>query len=104
MARITVDTILSRTTSKDQTMQRFDTLSRELAGVMLILGPALIVLAAVLKALEIGGHHLSRLRPHPGQVLRTPLIPLHVEDAPARIFLKLENLQPTGASTAAAMT
>jgi threonine dehydratase len=32
-----------------------------------------------------------------GQVLRTPLIPLHVKDAPARIFLKLENLQPTGA-------
>jgi threonine dehydratase len=28
--------------------------------------------------------------------LRTPLIPLNVTDAPARIFLKLENLQPIG--------
>lgn len=35
-------------------MDRFDTLSRKLAGVMLILGPALVVLAALLKALEIG--------------------------------------------------
>ncbi len=29
-----------------------------------------------------------------GSVIRTPLVPLHVEDAPARIYLKLENLQP----------
>src|SRR6184192_4969095 len=29
-------------------------------------------------------------------VLRTPLVPLNVDDAPAEIFLKLENLQPTG--------
>ena len=28
--------------------------------------------------------------------LRTPLIRLHVEDAPAEIYLKLENLQPIG--------
>ena len=27
-------------------------------------------------------------------VLRTPLVPLHVEGAPAEIYLKLENLQP----------
>src|SRR5262249_48608315 len=29
-------------------------------------------------------------------VLRTPLVPLAVEDAPGEIFLKLENLQPIG--------
>jgi len=29
-------------------------------------------------------------------VLRTPLVRLNVDDAPADIFLKLENLQPTG--------
>lgn len=32
-----------------------------------------------------------------GAVVRTPLIPLHVDDVPAQIYLKLENLQPTGA-------
>jgi threonine dehydratase len=31
-----------------------------------------------------------------GAVLRTPLVRLNVDDAPADIFLKLENLQPTG--------
>ena len=31
-----------------------------------------------------------------GQVLRTPLVRLNVDDLPAEIFLKLENLQPTG--------
>jgi len=31
-----------------------------------------------------------------GTVLRTPLVRLNVDDAPADIFLKLENLQPTG--------
>jgi threonine dehydratase len=31
-----------------------------------------------------------------GSVLRTPLVPLGVHDAPAEIFLKLENLQPIG--------
>jgi threonine dehydratase len=31
-----------------------------------------------------------------GSVLRTPLVPLRVEDAPAEVHLKLENLQPTG--------
>jgi threonine dehydratase len=29
-----------------------------------------------------------------GQVMRTPLVRLYVEDAPAEIYLKLENLQP----------
>jgi threonine dehydratase len=29
-------------------------------------------------------------------VLRTPLVPLNVDEAPGEIFLKLENLQPTG--------
>ena len=29
-------------------------------------------------------------------VLRTPLVPLNVEDSPGGIYLKLENLQPTG--------
>lgn len=31
-----------------------------------------------------------------GTVLRTPLVRLNVDDAPAGIYLKLENLQPTG--------
>lgn len=31
-----------------------------------------------------------------GTVLRIPLIPLYLENAPAEIYLKLENLQPTG--------
>jgi threonine dehydratase len=31
-----------------------------------------------------------------GTILRTPLVRLHVEDVPAEIYLKLENLQPTG--------
>src|SRR5579872_4913518 len=31
-----------------------------------------------------------------GSVVRTPLLRLNVEDAPAQIFLKLENLQPIG--------
>ncbi len=35
----------------------------------------------------------ERIRPW---ILRTPLIPLHVETAPRSIFLKLENLQPIG--------
>ena len=29
-----------------------------------------------------------------GSAVRTPLVRLHVEDAPAEIYLKLENLQP----------
>ena len=28
-----------------------------------------------------------------GSVIRTPLVPLYVEGAPAQIYLKLENLQ-----------
>ncbi len=32
-----------------------------------------------------------------GLAIRTPLVRLNVADAPAEIFLKLENLQPTGA-------
>ncbi len=31
-----------------------------------------------------------------GSVLRTPLVPLNVEDSPGEVYLKLENLQPTG--------
>jgi threonine dehydratase len=31
-----------------------------------------------------------------GSAMRTPLVPLNVEDAPASIWLKLENLQPIG--------
>jgi threonine dehydratase len=31
-----------------------------------------------------------------GTALRTPLVPLNVSDAPANIYLKLENLQPIG--------
>ena len=31
-----------------------------------------------------------------GKILRTPLVRLYVEDAPAEIYLKLENLQKTG--------
>ena len=32
-----------------------------------------------------------------GAVVRTPLVRLNVDDSPAHIYLKLENLQPTGA-------
>ena len=32
----------------------------------------------------------------PPSVLRTPMVPLNVENLPAEIYLKLENLQPTG--------
>ena len=32
-----------------------------------------------------------------GAAIRTPLVRLNVDDAPAEIYLKLENLQPTGA-------
>jgi len=31
-----------------------------------------------------------------GLVLRTPLVPLNLENSPADIYLKMENLQPTG--------
>lgn len=31
-----------------------------------------------------------------GTAIRTPLVPLDVDDAPAKIYLKLENLQPIG--------
>ncbi len=31
-----------------------------------------------------------------GAALRTPLVPLNISDAPAEIYLKLENLQPIG--------
>jgi len=31
-----------------------------------------------------------------GAVIRTPLIRLNLDDAPAEIYLKLENLQPIG--------
>ena len=31
-----------------------------------------------------------------GSAIRTPLVPLNVRDAPAEIYLKLENLQPIG--------
>ncbi len=31
-----------------------------------------------------------------GSAIRTPLIQLNLEDAPAEIYLKLENLQPIG--------
>ena len=34
-------------------------------------------------------------------VVRTPLVRLGVDDAPAEIYLKLENLQPTGFASAA---
>ncbi len=32
----------------------------------------------------------------PASILRTPLVRLNLEDSPAEIYLKLENLQPTG--------
>jgi len=50
-------------------------------------------------------HRLVRITPHgidearkrlKGLVVRTPLVPLNLEDTPAEIYLKLENLQPTG--------
>ena len=47
-------------------------------------GPPVIALAAIEQARE-------RIR---GTAIRTPLVRLYVEDAPAEIYLKLENLQP----------
>ncbi len=44
----------------------------------------MIALAAIQQARE-------RIR---GTAIRTPLVRLYVEDAPAEIYLKLENLQP----------
>ncbi len=42
------------------------------------------------KAIEAARHRIR------GLVVRTPLVRFHVDDAPADIYLKLENLQPTG--------
>jgi threonine dehydratase len=39
-----------------------------------------------------------------GTAIRTPLVRLHVEDAPAEIYLKLENLQPIGSFKARGAT
>jgi threonine dehydratase len=43
-----------------------------------------------LAAIEAAGDRIRSL------VVRTPLVRLGIDDAPAEIFLKLENLQPTG--------
>ena len=43
-----------------------------------------------LKLIEEAGERIK------GAALRTPLVRLNVDEAPAEIFLKLENLQPTG--------
>jgi threonine dehydratase len=44
-----------------------------------------------LAEIEAAGERLA------GNVVRTPLVRLELEDAPAEIYLKLENLQPIGA-------
>jgi len=49
------------------------------------------------RALRISPQDIDEARTRlKGLVLRTPLVPLNVEDSPADIYLKLENLQPTG--------
>jgi threonine dehydratase len=53
---------------------------------MLTAAPGIIPLAAI----EAARRRIA------GAVLRTPLVRLNVEDATADIYLKLENLQPTG--------
>ena len=40
--------------------------------------------------IEAAGYRIA------GSALRTPLLPLPIDDAPAEIYLKLENLQPIG--------
>ena len=52
-------------------------------------------MAQALGPVPIGEIRAARERIR-GSVLRTPLVPLGVDDAPARIHLKLENLQPIG--------
>jgi threonine dehydratase len=47
--------------------------------------------------LRVSSHDIDEARKRlEGLVIRTPLIPLNLENCPARIYLKLENLQPTG--------
>src|SRR5437588_4459655 len=43
-----------------------------------------------LEAIRAAGERIA------GTIVRTPLVRLNVEDAPAEIYLKLENLQPIG--------
>ena len=44
-----------------------------------------------LKDIQAAGERIK------GAVIRTPLVRLNVDDASSEIYLKLENLQPTGA-------
>ncbi len=48
-----------------------------------------------LRPVSLGEIEEARVR-IAGLVVRTPLVRLNVEDSPAEVFLKLENLQPTG--------
>ncbi len=48
-----------------------------------------------LRPVSLGDIEEARVR-IAGLVVRTPLVRLNVEDSPAEVFLKLENLQPTG--------
>jgi threonine dehydratase len=53
------------------------------------------VTSSVLQEIPLSEIQAARARLS-GLALRTPLVPLNLDDAPARIFLKLENLQPIG--------
>jgi threonine dehydratase len=52
-------------------------------------------MSAMLNPISIDDIRAARER-IAGSVLRTPLVPLNVDDASANIYLKLENLQPIG--------
>jgi len=50
-----------------------------------------------LRALRVSPQDIDEARRRlKGLAVRTPLVPLNLEDSPADIYLKLENLQPTG--------
>src|SRR5215472_589028 len=48
-----------------------------------------------IQPISLGDIESAASRIH-GQVLRTPIVPLNADDLGAKIYLKLENLQPTG--------
>jgi threonine dehydratase len=55
------------------------------------------VLDSTRRVLKVALHDITEARERlKGLIVRTPLVRLNLEDAPADIYLKLENLQPTG--------
>src|SRR5258707_2596847 len=52
-------------------------------------------MAATTNAIPLPNFRAARER-IAGSVIRTPLVRLNVDDVPAEIYLKLENLQPIG--------